>query len=184
MRQLHRKYDWSPVIAVSVAVLLTLIVIAVSIHDQAVAQTYETVGMAYGELYEDNASGTTINITDADTYYPWVSTTVGESRNMTLSASTDDITIVHDGVYLITAQVSYAGSNTTIYTWAVHKDGSALTGFKVQRTIGTGTDIGSASLSGIVSLDADEVLNLEVLANGTTKVATVYYAQLNVVLLR
>ena len=150
----------------------------------AQAQSYEQMGTSYGELYEDNAGGTSITITDATTYYPWVSTTVGASRNMTLSAASDDITIVTGGAYFISAQVSYAGSNTTIYTWAIHKGGSALTGFKVQRTIGTGTDIGSVSISGITTLATSDVLNLEVLANGASKTATVYYAQLNAVLLK
>lgn len=148
------------------------------------SQTYEAIGQAYGELYEDNAGGTGITITDAATYYPWVSTTAGEALNMTLSASSDDITIIKPGPYYISAQVSFAGSNSTIYTWAIHKGGSAVTGFKVQRTIGTGTDIGSTSISGIMTLAAADVLNLEVLANGASKTATVYYAQLNAVLLK
>lgn len=145
------------------------------------AQTYHRMATAYGELYEDNAGGTSITITDAATYYPWVSTTAGLSRNITLSVANDNITVIHDEAFLITAQVSFAGSNSTVYTWAIHHNDSAVTGLKVQRTIGTGTDIGSTSMSGVMDLAAGDTLNLEVLANGASKTATVYYAQLTIV---
>ncbi len=144
------------------------------------AQTYHRMATAYAELFEDNPSGTTITITDASTYYPWVSTTAGLSRNATLSTANDNITVAEDEVFLVTAQVSFAGSNSTIYTWAVHHNDSAVTGMKVQRTIGTGTDIGSTSISGILFLADGDTVNLEVLANGASKTATVYYAQLTV----
>ena len=159
---------------------LLLVVCVISLRPQ----TVESIGSAYGELLEDNAGGSTINMASASTYYPWVTTAVGVSRNMTLSAATDNITIVHGGTYLITAQISFAGTNSTIYTWAVHHNDAAETGFKVQRTIGTGTDIGSASISGIIILATGDTLNLEVLADGTTKTAVVYYAQLNATLLK
>jgi hypothetical protein len=161
-------------------VIIVILAVAAGLN----SQTHQIASTSFGELYEDNASGTTINITDATTDYPWVSTTVGESRNMTLSAATDNITIVEAGTYFVSCQISYAGSNSTIYTWSVHKNDSPLTGFKVRRTIGTGTDIGSASISGIVVLAADDTLNLEVQADGASKVATVYFAQLNALLLQ
>ena len=146
-------------------------------------QTYDSMESAYGELFEDNAGGSTINMASSATYYPWVTTTAGVNKTMTLSTANDNIVILCDGEYLVTAQVSFAGSNTTIYTWAVHINDSAATGFKVQRTIGTGTDIGSTSISGIMDLDVGDTLNLEVLSDGTSKIAIVYYAQLTVVIL-
>jgi hypothetical protein len=165
-------------------ILAVLFVVILAVTAGLNSQTHQVASTAFGELYEDNASGTGITITDATTDYPWVSTTVGESRNMTLSAATDNITIVEAGTYFVSAQISYAGSNSTIYTWSVHKNDSPLTGFRVMRTIGTGTDIGSASISGIITMAVDDTLNLEVQTDGASKTATVYYAQLNAVLLQ
>lgn len=162
---------------------LAFIALFVSAAILLFGQSYDHMSSAYGELYEDNASGTTITITDATTYYPWTTTAAGSSRNVTLSTASDNMTIIQGGKYMLMASISYSGSNTTIYTWCVHVNDSCATGLKVQRTIGTGSDVGSANITGIAVLSADDTINLEVMADGASKVADVYYVMLTAVLL-
>lgn len=147
-------------------------------------QTYEQIGNAYGKLEENNVSGTAITITDADTYYPWVTSSVGESRNMSLSAATDNITIVTSGAYLVIVDISFTGSNSTDFLWAVHRNDSAVAGLSVQRDMSTASKIGSATRSGIISLDAGDTLNVEVSSTAGTKSVTVHYVSLVVAMLR
>ena len=138
-----------------------------------------TTSPAYGELYEDNGS-TAITVTTAGTYYQWASSTVGEYALVTPSATTDDITIDAggDGIYQVSIQVSFTGENNAIVSWAAFKNGSRLPNITCSRKLGTGTDIGVVSMTGLVDLAEGDTIDLRVTSDNDADTVTPKYANL------
>ena len=89
------------------------------------------------------------------------------SANCTPAHATDDITIIEPGVYAVTMQISFIGNLNETYTFEARIDG-AVTGIKLARKIGTGTDVGSGSLTGLITLAAGEVVSLFAAAGATS----------------
>ena len=81
------------------------------------------------------------------------------SSTCTPSISTDDITITDAGDYLVTAQCSFSGSNDDTYDIEIYKDAVA-TNLKCRRVINSAGDIGSASITGIITLTAGQAISL------------------------
>lgn len=120
--------------------------------------------LRYGEIYvEDNSTETTISV--ATTWYQvTVFDTNGLSNDSSPDHTNDHIEIDHDGVYLVVASCSIksaaAGTGAT-YEVEVRKNNGATSLQNLhfdRRLSGGGTDVGSASISGIVALvDGDTV---------------------------
>lgn len=83
------------------------------------------------------------------------------SNGVSPDYSTGQITVDHDGVYLVTAQVSFSGTLNTTFTVHVRIDGVEQDE-GLHRKMGTGGDVGSASLMAIISLSEGNVLTLYV----------------------
>lgn len=95
--------------------------------------------------------------------------TDGPNSGATPSHANDQITVGSTGIYLVHFGVSFEGSNTTVYTVAVHTNTSEEPSIRIVRSVGTGTDVGSAARVGILSLTAGDVLDLRVKANAGSK---------------
>lgn len=83
---------------------------------------------SYGSLYENSA--TFLELTDADTYYKWASTTIGEEKGagyVVGSASTDNLTIGASGAgkYKVNFNMNYDTTHGVSNTAAVHVDNVA-----------------------------------------------------------
>jgi len=101
--------------------------------------------------------------TDQNTYYQLTQFTAnGPENGVTADHTNDHITILHTGYYMITGSLSFSGSNTSTYEVQIEVNNGATskTNVRGNRVIGTGSDVGSMSLSGIVSLTAGDTLEL------------------------
>jgi hypothetical protein len=79
---------------------------------------------------------------------------------MTVDAVTGkDITAQTSGIYQVHVQVSFSGSPTKTIHCELYVDGVA-TGFECHRKIGSGADVGSASLTGIVALEVGQTVSV------------------------
>ena len=117
----------------------------------------------FAYLYENNVAGTEIDIVDLETFYPWVSSTVGESSGIdyaVASAATDNITIgvSGEGVYAVNVHTCFGGDNNSVIHGMVYKNGSGA-GLAFHRKL-AGADQGSASTSGLLRLASGDVLDL------------------------
>jgi len=95
--------------------------------------------------------------------------TDGPNLGSTPSHANDQITVGSTGVYNLEFAVSFEGSNTTIYTVAIHVNAVSNDAFRGIRSVGTGTDIGSAARAGVLSLSAGDVVDLRVKSDGAAK---------------
>lgn len=78
------------------------------------------------------------------------------------SAASGLITIGTTGVYLVTFSTSFSTSaNNKLVTFRPHIDGSPGI-VEVDRAIGTGSDIGSASITGVVTYTAGQSVDMRV----------------------
>lgn len=137
-----------------------------------------TIPVAFGQLYEDGA-GTVINIATGGTFVKWVSSTVGLYSLTTPAADTDDITIDSGGAgtYLIAFVVSYVGSASEIFHWAVYVQGVKQDMASSEIKVGASAMM-SQSGTGLVALSDADVVDLRVTSAGDTRTATINHAQL------
>ena len=130
----------------------------------------------YGGLYV--VGGVTAEAGAAAAKVAAFTTVMPSSSACTPSAATDDITVTDAGDYWVAAQVSLSGTLSETYTIEFRIDGVA-TNIKFTRKIGTGGDVGSASLVGILTLAAGEAVSLYQESDGAG-VMTIENAQLTV----
>ncbi len=138
---------------------------------------------SYGELYEDNDTGSGITITTAGTYYQWVTTTVGETSGagyVVGSAATDNLTIGVNGggKYLMNYSVSFENTNnrTTIFTIAINGTTQAAS---KSESISDG-DAENFSGTGIYTLANGDTVDLRATSNNNGDVVTIYRANLSI----
>ena len=113
--------------------------------------------------------------------------TDGLSSDLTSSdSSTGVVTVGKDGVYEVDVSISFSGSLSKTYVFEIYKHivtaspVDTSTGFRMVRKLGTGGDVGSASLSGLVSLNANEGLSLHVKSTDGGTALTVHQSQMKV----
>ena len=113
----------------------------------------------YGGLYVEDGS-TAETTTDATPRKIGGFTTVmPSSSTCTPSATTDDITITDAGDYMVEGTLSFSGTLSKTFVVEIYKDAVA-SNIKFIRTLGTGGDVGSASVSGIITLTAGQAVSL------------------------
>jgi hypothetical protein len=122
--------------------------------------------LRYGEIYVENNS-TPTTISGSSTWYQvTVFGTNGLFNDTTPDHSTDDITIDHAGVYLIVVSAAIkteGGGSGAVYEVQVEKNDGATSFANIhtdRQLAGGGGDVGSISLSGIVSLSVDDTIEL------------------------
>jgi len=105
----------------------------------------------------------------------------GESQGVTVDATNNKITLDTAGKYLTVVQLSFSGTGSVTWNLAVYWNGSIVAGACAERKLGTGGDVGSVSILGIV--DASSAGNdIEVYVNpdGSSKDIVITHAQLTV----
>lgn len=87
----------------------------------------------------------------------------GESHNMTLNASGEQITIVEGGIYLFNYafSFSYSTNNTTVHI-DIYIDDTENNKAALQRKIGTGGDVGNGGSTAIYSFTAGQVVDMRI----------------------
>lgn len=116
----------------------------------------------YGELYI-TMNTTAQTLTLDNTYYVWnTAWNLGESAGVTQSAVNGTLSPVSAGGYNVFGSISFSGTGTESYEICLFIDGVEHQGIELVRALGTGGDIGSTSLSGVVTLTANQVLDLRV----------------------
>lgn len=91
--------------------------------------------------------------------------TNGASNNMTPTHSTDSIDVNDSftGVFSVDVSISFSGTLSSTYQIEIYVyDGASwnASGFAMDRKLGTGGDVGSASISGIVTLGTGDKIGL------------------------
>lgn len=141
-------------------------------------------GLQFGEIYGyDNATASSLTssfalVTSFDTD--------GQSNgSVTNSAANDRITVGKAGKYFVCISLTIyndSGSGFDVIL-SLFKNGSTeLTNIHAERTLASGTDKGSVSLSGIVSLAANDYVDLRAKTDGAS--ADVIFQELNMSLMQ
>jgi hypothetical protein len=106
------------------------------------------------------------------------------SSDMTPSASTGKITTTTAGIYEIDLSISFSGTLSKTFVFEIYQDDVSAsptptaTGFKMVRKLGTGGDVGSASLTGLISLAANDSIMIYISSSDGGTGITVHQSQL------
>jgi hypothetical protein len=140
----------------------------------AVAST----ALSYGELYTDDNSGGTPQVigTSAVQVNQWDA--VGSENNMTGSVSTDDITADVGGTYLAFLSLSFSGTSSSTFVIEITKGDAGQANLRCERKLGTAGDVGSCSVSGLISLSTNDTVEVYATADGASKNFLVHEANL------
>ena len=112
--------------------------------------------------------------------------TDGLASGLTVSSSTGKVTAATAGIYEVDMSISFSGQLSKTFVFEIYKDDISAsptptaTGFKMVRKLGTSGDVGSAALSGLVSLDAGDSIMIYVSSSDGGNTITVYQSQLKV----
>lgn len=138
---------------------------------------------SYCGLYEDNDSGSTINLTTTGQYYQWATATAGTCYGVNyVSADTDNDRLVigaaGTGNYSISLHLSFSGSANAVISCAVFKSGVRAGNISLKRKLSTTGDVGDASAHGIISVVPENYLDIRCSADGDSKIITIYRANI------
>ena len=106
--------------------------------------------------------------------------TSGPAEGLTVDTAGSQITIDEAGDYLVIGSISFSGTLSKIFNVAIYKNTSA-TGYALERKLGVGGDVGSATVSGIVTCAAADDISLYQSSTDGGTVFTATDAQLSVV---
>ena len=110
----------------------------------------------------------------------------GPSLNQTLSASTGKATVSSAGVYSVDVSISFSGTASKTFLFEIYHDDISssptptATGFKMIRKLGAAGDVGSASLTGLVSMAANDSIMIYVKSTDGGTSLTVHQSQMKV----
>lgn len=108
----------------------------------------------------------------------------GVASGVTADAANSKLIIDVTGVYLITAQFSFGGTNSATFHFhpTIISDSpiTELEGAKSVRKLGAGGDVGSASLTGLASLAAGDELGIMINSTADTKTIETWHAQFTI----
>ena len=93
----------------------------------------------------------------------------GISSGVTPDYTTGTITLPTAGEYHVMANPSFSGGLNTTFTMTVHVDGAPQPQAQLIRKLGTGGDVGSASLQGDISVNANAVVDLRIKCDGVSQ---------------
>jgi len=128
------------------------------------------VELTFGELY--GSINSTIDLTDAGVYYGWVSAVEGGFSKVTFTdnAISDRMTISNSGTYRINVTISFSSTkNTHAVTGKIFKNGVGQDNIMFKRMLNSNGDVGSAALTGILTLSAGDYIDLRFSSDTNTK---------------
>lgn len=135
-----------------------------------------------GTIYEDH-TGTTITVTTAGTYYPWISATAGPMVagmvGDVADAAGDHLIVPIAGTYFVTMNSSYTAGNTDQTKCRVAVDGTGSGVVAWHRTMGVAARVASASSSGTIVAHAGAELRLECTSNTNGDAIVMHNTQLS-----
>jgi hypothetical protein len=110
--------------------------------------------------------------------------TDGLSSGITVSSATGKLTVANAGIYEIDLSISFSGTLSKTFVFEIYQDDVSAsptptaTNFKMTRKLGTGGDVGSASLTGLVSLAANDSIMIYVSSTDGGTDVVVHQSQL------
>lgn len=133
---------------------------AVYVANGAGSGTWVTREEAYGELFE---SAKTISVAVADTYYPIAGVSAGLSSNLTLNATTGELTIDSAGVYRLAfnAVSSLSGASKEDITFRYTVNGVPATR-TIAVTSSHALEKQSCAANALLDLQVGDVIKVEV----------------------
>ena len=135
-----------------------------------------TAGLPFAEIYaRDNTATTSTSTTKAQIL---IFDTNGEFNNMTPDHAQDHITVVKAGKYKIDASISIKNSSGAAHVISLEMYKNNGTGvfnnIHAGRTLGTGSDVGNLTMSGIVDLAANDTIEMWITSDsGAARTVTV-----------
>jgi hypothetical protein len=132
---------------------------------------------AHGFIFTDGGSGTQA-LAAATPVKATAFANVGSEYLCTGDAGNDQITVGTAGVYQISAQFSFTSSVSNVVAQFHVAKGGATQAIGCRRKIGTGADVGSCSLSGVLALAAGDIVSVNAEVD-TGATLTYVDAQLN-----
>lgn len=127
------------------------------------------VGPVYGAISVDDAEVGQSLVDKALWYKIDQFDADGVALQTTPDHANDQITVLAPGVFAISFAFSFNDSANVTYHIAVYIDGVVDTMLKIQRRIGAGNDVGSATISGLRALGAGQVVDVRVNAGSDNK---------------
>ncbi len=121
-----------------------------------------TAGLPFAEIYaRDNTTTTSTSTTKTQILIFDIN---GEFNNMTPDHTNDHITVVKAGKYKIDASISLKNSSGSAHVISLEmykNDGTVVfNNIHAGRTLGTGSDVGNLTMSGIVDLAVDDTIEI------------------------
>ncbi len=133
-------------------------------------------GLAFAEIYaRDNTATTSTSTTKAQVL---IFDTDGEFNNMTPDHAQDHIIVTKAGKYKIDASISIKNSSGAAHVISLEMYKNNGTGvynnIHAGRTLGTGTDVGNLTMSGIVDLAVNDTIEIWITSDsGAARTVTV-----------
>lgn len=121
-------------------------------------------GLPYGQIYEEDGSGT-VALAAQDTYYQVANFTVdGESNLTTPDYTNDHITVSETGKYLASINIGFSQTTAVAIEYDFHvQTNNGANDFpctSAHRNSGGASQVGSTSSSGIISLTAGDTVEV------------------------
>ena len=85
--------------------------------------------------------------------------TKGVEVGLTVDTAGSQVTIAVAGDYMVVGTISFSGTLSKTFNVAIYKN-TSTTNFALERKMGTGGDVGSAAVSGIVTCAATDDISL------------------------
>jgi len=138
---------------------------------------------AYGELFEINEAGTTVNIPVAGTFVKWTTSSAGlggPSDLIDVDAANDQLVVGANGggVYEVIVSTSMEGNNNSLKEGAVFLNGVRQQQLEFNRHIGNNVDEGAAGISGLITLVAGDVIDLRFTADGNGDTVVLFHVDI------
>ncbi len=138
---------------------------------------------AYGELFEINEPGTTVNIPVAGTFVKWTTSSAGlggPSDIVQVDVANDQLVIgaAGGGLYEVHAGMSVSGSANSLKEGSVFVNGVRDQKLEFNRQIGGGMDQGFVGIHGLVRLVATDTVDLRFTADGNGDTVVLHHVDL------
>jgi hypothetical protein len=133
-------------------------------------------------MYEDNDSGTSITVVTGGTYYGWITAAGGPEDGITFSsdATADRLTVTTGGKYRIMANAAYDAGNSDQTKASIFLDGVEQSDLQWHRTMGAAAAVGSAGCNGILTMTANQYIDLRFTSNTNSDVINLYHVQVSI----
>lgn len=134
----------------------------------------------YGELYA-HTNATSQTLTLASTYYlADYPDEIGNTNNVTVSGNR--ITVLRSGLYEVRSAITFSGTASATFEMAVFTNATECENIQGRRKLGTGGDIGSLAISGLLSLSSNDVVDVRYSSSsGAGNALTVAYGNFNLI---